>query len=150
VRAVVPPKLHFQDCTCSPSTSLNSRPSTVDRCKSPQLDRQNRYLSLQPWPFSLCRHLLDHRARGDQPQLAVGGAVGRRWRRRGAPPAAACVVAAGCVWPARGRRMYAARRASSWLPPAGPVHPHHGGSCAVDMHGWWRSSGGCVLVDCRL
>jgi hypothetical protein len=106
VRAVVPPKPHFQDCTCSPSTSLSSRPSTVDRCKSPQLDRQNRYLSLQPWPFSLCRHLLDNRARGDQPQLAVGGAVGRQWRRRGALPAAACVVAAGCAWPARGRRVY--------------------------------------------
>ena len=108
MRAVVPPKPHFQDCTCSPSTSLSSRPSTVDRCKSPQLDRQNRYLSLQPWPFSLCRHLLDNRAEGinhswrSGAQLADGGDVGARlprqraWWRRGA-----CVrrVADACTRP---------------------------------------------------
>jgi hypothetical protein len=107
VRAVVPPKPHFQDCTCSPSTSLSSRPSTVDRCKSPQLDRQNRYLSLQPWPFSLCRHLIDNRARGinhswrSGAQLADSGDVGARfprqrawWRRgaRGRRVADACII----------------------------------------------------------
>ena len=50
--------------------------------------------SLQEWPLSFGERLVGCHDRGDPPRPPAEGAVGRRWRRRGEPPAASRVVAA--------------------------------------------------------